>query len=235
MKSSKQILIFSLVTVGFWVLTPALSALMGVLPSESLWLSQILFYLTRLASAIPPFFMLGVAVGALRVRGMGYAMALLGIYAGLDLFLQVPLTLLTYDSVASSAPFSLILFAELLAEALSATVFLLLLVLGYSAFMQGRKQGNGAALFSLGDASGRILGLCALIVTLYNLVYEIVEIVRYAKDKLYILSGEDILDIGISLLFLLFLGFFLFFVARLSERLLPTLPPDDSDEEALSE
>ncbi len=230
MKASRQILVFSFVLLGFWLLSPAVTALSGVLPADSIFLSQLFLYFSRLLTAIPPFFMLGVATGALRVRGTAYAVALVGIYAGLDLFLQVPLTLLAYDSAASSAPFWLILLSELLSSALSCAIFLLFLVLGYALFMQGRQCDKTAPLFSLRDGSARVLGLCALAFTLYHLIYEIIDMVSYASDKLYILSSEDILDMGISLLFFLFLGFFVFFVARLSERLLPTPPPANVEE-----
>lgn len=232
MKTSRQILIFSFILVGFGVLAPALSALLGLVPPDNVFLFQLLFYLSRLLTAIPPFFMLGVAVGSLRVRGMGYAIALAGIYAGLDLFLQVPLTLLTYDSVASSAPFWLILLSELLSSLLSSAIFLLFLILGYAVFIQGRQEDKKAPLLSLGDGSARVLGLCALAFTLYHLIYEIIDMVSYAKDKLYILSSEDVLDMGISLFFFLFLGFFVFYAARLSERLLPTMPTAEDEEES---
>ena len=232
MKASRQILLFSFTLVGFWVLAPALSALLGLVSPDNVFLSQLLFYLSRLLTAIPPFFMLGVAVDALRVRGMGYAIALAGIYAGLDLFLQVPLSLLTYDSVASSAPFWLILLTALLSSLLSSAIFLLFLILGYAVFMQGRPEDKKAPLLSLGDGSARVLGLCALAFTLYHLIYEIIDMVSYAKDKLYILSSEDILDMGISLLFFLFLGFFVFYAARLSERLLPTAPTAKDEDES---
>ena len=68
MKASRQILLFSFTLVGFWVLAPALSALLELVSPDNVFLSQLLFYLSRLLTAIPPFFMLGVAVDALCVR-----------------------------------------------------------------------------------------------------------------------------------------------------------------------
>lgn len=224
MKLSKQILCFSLILAAFCLLECTVSLLLprGI-DTGLLVLDMLFYYLMQTIAAVPPFLALGVAVGAIRTRGFAFALLFVGIYAGIDLFTQVPLSLFAY-AVTDSASYGAILFSYMLSSAVFSLALLFALLLGYALFMQHKSQAADRALFSLRDGGARVLALCAAIFTAYRFLSRLLDILSYAKSKLYILSAEDILDFGVSLLFVLLLGVLSFAVGRFAERRLPSDP-----------
>lgn len=230
MKQSRTILFFALTVLGFSLLECVLTALLAPHVSESLFLSRTFPYLARLLAVIPPFLALGAAVEAIRVRGFGYSVLFIGVYAAISLFSQIPLSLIAY-SEAYSAPYALFLFSYMLSTAVTALLFFLILLLGYMLFMQSEQVSEDTPLFSLAGRDARVLFLASALLTVYHIIRETVDVAAYIKDKMSIITGEDILSMLFSYCFFLALGAFCFLTGRLSERLFPTLPPKEIGEE----
>lgn len=230
MKQSKRILFFTLTVAGFALLECVLTALLSPHVADSLFLSRTFPYLARLLAVIPPFLALGAAVEAIRVRGLGYSLLFIGIYAATSLFSQIPLSLIEY-SEAYSAPYAILLLSYMLSAAVTALIFLLALLLGYTLFMQSEQVSEDTPLFSLKGRDARVLLLVSGLLTLYHLIREGIDVVLYLKNKMYIIAGEDILSILFSFCFFLALGAFCFTVGRVAERLFPTMPRREHSEE----
>ncbi len=226
MKLSKQILSFSLILAAFSLLECAVAVLFprGI-ATGSLAFDMLFYYLFQALAVIPPFLALGVSVGAIRARGFSFALVFVGIYAAIDLFVQVPLSLLAYTE-AYSAPYGVLLLTYMLSSAVFSAVLLLSLLLGYALFMRGKGDSAAGGIFSLRDGGARVLCLSAGIFTAYRLIIRLADILSYAKSKLYILSAEDILDFGAAILFPFLLGTLSFAVGRFAERLLPSAPQE---------
>lgn len=231
MKQSKQLLLFSLILVGFSVLECVLTVVFSPLLEKVALLATVLPFLFRALAILPPFFTLGIAFCAVRVRSFPYALSFLGIYAMVYLIAQIPLSLAAFLS-ASTASYGTILFSYMLTATITALLFLLLFVLGYALFLQGASDTPPTAIFTLSDSEGRALALAASLLTLYSLVREIIDILAYAKDKLYILTGEDLISMLVSILFFLALGVLGFAAGREAPRILPTAPlfTDEEDD-----
>ena len=230
MKQSKQILFFTLTVALFAAIECVLTALLAPLLAESLFLTRVFPFIARLLAVIPPFLAIGTAVGAIRVRGLAYSFVFLGIYAGISLLSQIPLSFFAY-SASDSAPYALLLFSYMLSAAVTALLFVLALLLGYALFMQGKRISVDTRLFSLEEGAARTVALASALLTLYHIIREIIDIFVYFKEKLYIVTGEDIFSMALSLLFFLALGVFCFSVGRVSERVLPTAPPAEASVE----
>lgn len=230
MKQSKRILIFALSVAGFALLECLLTALLSPHISESLFLTRIFPYLARLLAVIPPFLALGAAVNAIRVRGLGYSLLYLGIYAAIALFSQIPLSLISY-SEEYSAPYALLLLSYMLSAALTALLLLFALLLGYALFMQSEHPSEDTPLFSVAGRDARMVLLTSSLLTLYHLIREAIDVVSYLKDKMYIITGEDVLSMLFSFCFFIALGVFCFFVGRISGRLFPTALKEEKGDE----
>ncbi|MBE6655592.1 MAG: hypothetical protein E7609_01820 [Ruminococcaceae bacterium] len=230
MKQSKQILFFTLSVVGFATFECLLTALLSPLVEESLFLSRIFPYAARLLAVIPPFLALGTAVGAIRVRGLGYSLLFIGIYAAVSLFAQIPISLFAY-SEADSAPYALLLFSYMLSAAVTALLFLFALLLGYAIFLQNERVSEDTPLFSLQGKDARALALAAALLTLYHLIREVIDIFGYVRDNLYIVAWEDLLFMLLSLFFFLALGVFCFCTGRVAECIFSTAPSLPASEE----
>lgn len=230
MKQSKQILFFSLSIVGFAVLECLLTALFSPLLEESVFLTRVFPYVARVLAVIPPFLALGTAVGAIRVRGLGYSFLFIGIYAAVALFSQIPLSLFSY-SAADSAPYGLLLLSYMLSGGATVFLFALALLLGYALFMQNERVSEDTPFFSLLGNDARVLALAAALLTVYHIVREVIDIFVYLKEHLYIIAGADLLSMVLSLFFFLALGVFAFVTGRAAERLFPTSLPSEPTEE----
>ena len=220
MKPSKQILFFTLSVAGFAALECLLTAFLSPLVEESLFLSRSFPYIARLLAVIPPFLALGTAVEAIRVRGLGYAYIYMGIYAGVTLFAQIPLSLVAYDP-SYSAPYAVLLLSYMLSAVVTVALFSLFLLLGYALFMQNETASEDTPIFSLQGKDARVLALGAALLTLYHLILEGIGIVEYINDRLGIITGEDLFSMAFSILFFSALGVFCFLVGRISSRLFP--------------
>lgn len=221
MKQSRSFLFFALSIVGFAVLECLLTALLSPNLEDSLFLSRVFPYVARVLAVFPPFLALGAAVEAIRVHGLGYSLIYMGIYAGVTFFEQIPLSLISY-SPANSAPYAVILLSYMLVAFVTVLLFFLALLLGYAIFMQNEIVSEDTALFSLKGNDARVLALAAALLTAYHIIQEIVDIFAYLKDKLYIITGEDLFAMLLSILFFLLLGVLCFCVGRVSGRLFPT-------------
>ena len=226
MKQNKRILFFILTVLGFSLLECLLTALLSPLVTESLFVSRVFPYFTRLLAVIPPFLALGAATEAIRVRGLGYATLYIGIYAAHSLLAQIPLSLIVYTE-SYSAPYGTVLFSHMLSATVTALLFFLFLLLGYAVFMQSERVSEDTPIFSCRGRDARVILLASAILTLYHGLRELIDFFVYLRDKLYIVSGEDLLSILFSICFFLALGVFCFFTGRLSERFFPTLPPEE--------
>ena len=230
MKQSRCLLLFSLTVGGFALVECLLTALLSPYVAESLFLSRSFPYLARLLAVIPPFLAFGAAVEAIRVRGLGYSLIFLGIYAGISLFFQIPLSLIDYSEFYS-APYVLLLLSYMLSAAVTALLFLFALLLGYALFMQNDLSTEDTPLFSLKGHDARALFLASGLLTLYHIIREIIDVTLYLRDKMYIITGEDVLSILFSFCFFLALGVFCFLVGRTSGRLFQALPPEEISDE----
>ena len=133
----------------------------------------------------------------------------------------------------TTAYYGVVLFSYMLSSLITALLFFLLLVLGFAIFLQGKKDlAPKERIFSVRDGGAAVLWTVAGLLTVYNLVTEVIDILSYAKDKLYILSSEDIFDMLLSILFTLFLCVFCFVTGRMAERWLPTVLPEEDENEA---
>ena len=229
MKQSKQLFLFTLILLSFSLLECVFTAVFSPMLEKSVFLSTVLPFVFRLFAVTPPFFALGLAFAALHVRSFSYGLSFLGIYAMVALITQIPLSLLAFVS-AESASYGPILFSYMLTATLTALLFLLFFLLGYALFLQGDTRDSNA-VFTLACGDARAMALSASLLTLYTLIREIVDMIAYAKDKLFVLTGEDILSMAFSLLFFTALGVFCFLVGRIAGRILPTIPLEINEED----
>ena len=229
MKQSKQLLFYTLILCFFFALECVLTAVFSPLLAKSVFLSTVLPFVFRLFAVIPPFLALGLAFSSVRIRSLPYALIFIGIYATVALSSQIPLSLLAFAE-AESGSYVTILFSYMLTAALTALLFLFFFLLGYALFLQGDTK-TERKFFTLADSEARALALSALLLGVYTLVREIIDMISYAKDKLYILTGEDIVSMIASILFFTALGFFTFFIARIAPHILPTLPIEINEED----
>ena len=228
MKRSRSFLFFTLSIFGLAVLECLLTGLLSPHLEDSLFLSRVFPYVARVLAVIPPFLALGATVEAIRVRGLGYSLIYMGIYAGITLFAQIPLSLISY-SPANSAPYAVILFSYMLVALVTVLLFVLSLLLGYAIFMQNDRVSEDTPLFSLKGNDARALMLAAALLTAYHVIREIVSVFKYLKDKMYIVTGEDLFSMLFSLLFFFALGVFCFLVGRVSGRVFPTPPLTENE------
>ena len=229
MKQSKQFLLFSLTLFGFAAVECVLTALLSPLLEDSLFLTRTFPFVARALALIPPFLTLGTAVGATRVRSLSYALSFFGIYAAVTLFFQIPLSLLAY-SPANSAPYAILLLSYMISALATVLLFFLSFLLAYAIFLK-EGEGENAPLFSLNGGEARAVALCALILTLYHLVREVIDIFAWARDNLYIISAEDLISMLFSLFFFLVLGAFCFATGRVATHLFPTAPLEEITDE----
>lgn len=230
MKQSKQFLFFTLTVLGFALLECLLTAILSPYLSESLFLSRTFPFVARVLAVIPPFLALGAAVEAIRVRGLGYSMIFIGIYAMIALLSQIPLSLISYTEDLS-APYALLLFTYMLSAAVTALLLFLALLLGYMLFMQNETTSEDTPILSLEGRDARVLLLVSAILTLYHLIRETIDIVGYIRDQMNIVSGDDVLSIILTICFFLALGVFCFVTGRVAGRLFPTSLPEEIGDE----
>lgn len=227
MKRSNQILSYTFTILALALLEILLSALYQAFPPRTLFWGQVIYYFSRILAVLPPFLMLGTALGAARIRSFSYALMFVAIYAGVFLLAQVPLSLIIYAADVTEL-YGVTLFSYMLSSVITSLIFLLALVLIYALFVQGKEINAGEdKIFTLRAPTARALFTAALILTVYNLVSETFSVIAHLKENLYILSGEDIFDITLAFLFILFLAVFCFVAGRMAERLFPTLPACD--------
>lgn len=229
-KATKQILLFTAVAVFLAALECALTPLIAYLQKGESVLLYILYYASNALALIAPFAMLGVAWGAARVRSLGYAMIFFGIYALSDILLQLPLSLFAYYADPIYL-YSEILFTYMLTSIVTSLIFLLIFILCFSLFFYKRGEDAEKKIFTWRSPCARAAAIGAGAFTLYRMIGEITEMAEYAKAKLYVLSGEDIFDFIFTVLFILLTGVLSYVTVRLAERLLPTVPREDSVEQ----
>ena len=107
---------------------------------------------------------------------------------------------------------------------------MLVFLLANTLFLREGIKDDGV-LLSLRSGEARAVALMAILITLYHLGREVVDIFTWAKENLYIIAAEDLISMLFSLLFFLALGVFCFFVGRFGKRLFPTTVPKEIPEE----
>jgi hypothetical protein len=236
MKKNNQILFYTLTLVGLALLEILLPVLYRAFPPRSLLGEQLIYHISRTLAVIPPFLMLGTAVGAVRARSFSHSLIFFFLYAGILLFTQVPLSLLSYAAADTAVLYGPVLLSYMLSTALECLLFFLLLVLAYALFLQGKSSaaevGRDTRLFSLATGDARAILLTSLLLAAYNLVQETLRVLEHLKLKLYVLSGEDVFDITLAFFFIFFLAFFCFVTGRVASRLFPTAPADEENADA---
>ena len=231
MTTAKRTLPYALTLFAFSLLEILLSAFVSPLVAKNATAAELFSLVTALLAVVPPFLATGTAVALLRTRTFSYALFPMGVYAAIDLFTAVPLSLISY-SAATSAPYGLLLASYMITSAVTSLLFLAALLLGYALFMNGKPVAEASArILDTSDAGARPVLLSAALLTLYHLVREVVGMVRYAQDKLFVLSARDLLFMLLYLIFFLLLGVFSFAVGRLSERLFPVLLIEEDAED----
>ena len=230
MTTAKRTLPYVLTLSAFAVAEILLSAFVFPLVAKNATAAELFSLLSALLAVVPPFLAIGVSVPLLRTRPFSYALFPMGVYAAIDLFTAVPLSLISY-SAASSAPYGLLLASYMITSAVTSLLFLGALLLGYALFMNGKPFTDASArIFDISDVGARPVLLIATMLTLYHLVREIIGMVRYAQDKLFVLSARDLLFMLLYLIFFLLLGVFSFAVGRISERIFPPLLLEDGED-----
>ena len=221
MTTAKRILPYTLTLAALALLEILLSAFVVPSLAKNATAAELFSLFFALLAVLPPFIALGASVALLRTRPFSHVLFPMAIYAGIDLFAAIPLSLLSY-SVAYSAPYGLLLASYMVSSLVTSLLFLGALLLGYALFLQGRGEtAYDARVFSLTDPFARPLLLAAALLTLYHLVREVIGMIDYAKERLFVISARDVLFMLLYLLFFLLLGVFSFAVGRMAERVLP--------------
>ena len=229
MKQLKQFLLFGLTLFGFAALECVLTLLLSPLLEDSLFLTRVFPFAARVLAVIPPFLTFGVAVAAVRVRSLSYALSFFGIYATISLFFQIPLSLFNYTP-ANSAPYAVMMLSYMISAAITVLFFLLVFLLSNTLFLRDGGKDDGAIL-SLRSGEARAVLTMAVLLTVYHLIREVIDIFAWAKENLYIIAAEDLISMLFSFLFFLALGVFCYAVGRVGGKLFPTLPPEEVTDE----
>lgn len=231
MIKAKRILPYTLTLAGFALLEILLSAFVAPLLVKNAVAAELFSLLFAMLAVIPPFLAFGMATELLRTHPISHAILPLAILGGIDLFAEIPLSLIAYTA-AGSAPYGVLLASYMITSAVTTLLFLCVLVLGYALFLQGDKAtSREGGIFSLSDAYARPPLLAAVLFTLYRTVREVIGMVEYARDRLFVISARDVLYMLLYLVFFLLLGVFSFCVARLSARILPPILAKEAEDD----
>ena len=235
MKRSKQILFYTLTLVGLALLEILVSVLYQAFPTQSILGTRLFHIVSRILAVIPPFLMLGTAIGAIRARSFSHALTFFFIAVGILLFAQVPISLFSFAAATDpTVLYGEVLATFMLSTAIECVLFFLVLVLVNAVFLQGKRPSSEESdrLLTLKSDSARAVMLASLLLAVYNLAQELIAFFRELKGNLGILTSEAAADLLMAVLFLLFLAFFCFVTGRVGERLFPTAPADDENTDA---
>lgn len=230
MIKAKRILPYTLTQAALALLEILLSAFVTPLLVKSATAAELFSLLFALFAVIPPFLALGMGTSLLRTHPISHALLPLIIFGGIDLFAEIPLSLIAFTT-ADSAPYGVLLASYMITSVVTTLLFVGVLVLGYALFLQGDKAtSREGGIFSLSDAYARPVLLASALFTLYRVIREVIGMVEYARDRLFVISARDVLYMLLYLLFFLLLGVFSFAVGRISERIFPPLLLEDGED-----
>lgn len=219
---------FSLIMLFFGVLEAILTPILSFAADERLAITVPLGYFAQAIAVIAPFLMMGAASFALCEGGFSASLPFLAIYTGARVLMQFPLSVYEYSESLSS-PYLLVLLVRVLTALLNATVFLLLLSLGYLLFARKTKR-HDERFFGFGGTDTRILWLSVLIIAVQDLIVFAFDFIEHLKGKLWLFDGGDLADAFISLFFIVFCALLAFTSGRFASRAF--FSPATSEDEA---
>ncbi len=198
------------------LLTPLLNSLSI---SGSAWLYP-LYYLTKLLALGAPFILLGSALEAFTAFYSFHTFWLYFFpYLLISIAAKVPFALAEVASDGLSS-FGLAFLAYALTALLNALLVLLAALLSYFIFFFKKEEiTTHDAFFTKASADSRGAILCAVLITVYFLVMEVLGIIKDGASRLWILDGLDIGNYLFSIFFVCLRGFAAYVFSRLGGRL----------------
>ncbi len=198
----KNPILFYSVCIGALAFAQCVLAIPVSLIADKTVVKEILYYLTGLLGAVPPFLMLGFASFRQTTGRFSASLHPFWFYLSLSLIKQPVLALLAY-LFEDGADFLTTLLAGLINELLYAAILFLLLLLGNLLFVRRRVLLADDRFFTLLSTEGRILLLTVGCTFAVSLVSEVWSILQDASARLWLI---DLIDVGNYLFALLYLA-----------------------------